>query len=221
MTPVPQPPNLPDHLPPQVVAYIRVFEAKITEFVVKVAELDAQFDQNPTNSSKPPSSDEPRVKPAPPKPPSGKRRDGQPGHPKAERTLLPPDEIRTLKPDTCRDCERPLTGDGPHPFVHQVHEIPVAQPHVIEYRCHRLRCPHCGTATVAPVPPEATTGFGPRSQALAELLTDSCRLGKRGSSQLFDDLFGLPLSPAMVCKPRHQTAAALRPLALTSLQVPS
>ena len=217
MTPVPQPPDLPDNLPPQVVAYIRVLEATITELVVKVAELEARLSQNSTNSSKPPSSDAPHVKPAPPKPPSGKRRGGQPGHPQAERTLLPPDEIRALKPDTCRDCAHPLTGDDPHPFVHQVHEIPVIKPHVIEYRCHRLRCPHCGTATVAPVPPEATTGYGPRAQAVAAMLTGSCRLGKRGVSRLFDDLFGLPLSPAMVCKLQHQTAAALRPVAEEAL----
>ena len=217
MTLVPQPPDLPDNLPPQVVAYIRVLEATIAELVVKVAELEARLNQNSTNSSKPPSSDAPHVKPAPPKPPSGKRRGGQPGHPKAERTLLPPDEIRPLKPDTCRDCAHPLTGDDPHPFVHQVHEIPVIKPHVIEYRCHRLRCPHCGTATVAPVPPEATTGYGPRAQAVAAMLTGSCRLGKRGVSRLFDDLFGLPLSPAMVCKLQHQTAAALRPVAEEAL----
>ena len=217
MTLVHQPPDLPDNLPPQVVAYIRVLEATIAELVVKVAELEARLNQNSTNSSKPPSSDAPHVKPAPPKPPSGKRRGGQPGHPKAERTLLPPDEIRPLKPDTCRDCAHPLTGDDPHPFVHQVHEIPVIKPHVIEYRCHRLRCPHCGTATVAPVPPEATTGYGPRAQAVAAMLTGSCRLGKRGVSRLFDDLFGLPLSPAMVCKLQHQTAAALRPVAEEAL----
>ena len=41
-----------------------------------------------------------------------------------------------------------LGGDDPHPLVHQVHELPVIKPHVIEYRCHRLRCPHCGTTRV-------------------------------------------------------------------------
>jgi transposase len=217
MTPVPQPPELTDNLPPQVVAYIRALEAKIAELVAKVAELEARLNQNSTNSSKPPSSDAPHVKPAPPQPPSGKRRGGQPGHPKAERTLLPPDEIRSLKPSTCRDCACPLTGDDPNPAVHQVHEIPVVKPHVTEYRCHRLRCPHCGTTTVAPVPTEATTGYGPRAQAVAALLTGSCRLGKRGTSQLFGDLFGLPISPAMVCKLQHQTAAVLGPIAQEAL----
>jgi transposase len=213
MTPVPQPPDFPDNLPPQVVAYIRALEATIAELKAEVAELKARLNQNSANSSKPPSSDAPHTKPAPPKRPSGKRSGGQPGHPKAERTLLPPDEIRPLKPDRCRDCSRPLSGDDPNPLVHQVHEIPVIAPHVIEYRCHRLRCPHCGAATVAPVPPEATTGYGPRAQAVAAMLTGSCRLGKRGVSRLFDDLFALPLSPAMVCKLQHRTAEALRSVA--------
>jgi transposase len=217
MTSIPQPPDFPDHLPPQVVAYIRVLEATIAELKAEVAELKAQLHQSSANSSKPPSSDAPHLKPAPPKRPSGKRSGGQPGHPKAERTLLPPDEIRPLKPDRCRDCSRPLSGDDPNPLVHQVHELPVVTPHVIEYRCHRLRCPHCGAATVAPVPPEATTGYGPRAQAVAAMLTGSCRLGKRGVSQLFDDLFGLPLSPAMVCKLQHRTAEALRPVADAAL----
>jgi transposase len=210
MTPPTLLPEIIDNLPAPVVAYIRFLEAKI-------AELETRLNQNSTNSSKPPSSDAPHVKPAPPKPPSGKRRGGQPGHPKAERTLLPPDEIVTLKPDACPDCSHPLSGDDPHPAVHQVHEIPVIKPHVVEYRWHRLRCPHCGTATMAPVPTEATTGYGPRAQAVAAMLTGSCRLGKRGVSQLFDDLFGLPLSPAMVCKLQRKTAAALRPIAEAAL----
>jgi transposase len=213
MTPVPQAPELPDNLPPQVVAYIHALEATITELRNTITQLQARINQNSTNSSKPPSSDGPTVKPAPPKPPSGKRRGGQPGHSKAERILLPPDEVHVLKPTTCRDCAQPLTGDDPTPAVHQVQEIPVVKPHVTEYRCHRLRCPHCGTTTVAAVPSEATTGYGPRVQATAALLTGVCRLGKRPVSQLFDDLFGLPISPAMVCKLQHQTAAALASVA--------
>lgn len=67
---------------------IRVFEATITELKAEVAELKFQFNQNSANSSKSPSSDPPHVKSAPPERPSGKRSGGQPGHPKAERTLL-------------------------------------------------------------------------------------------------------------------------------------
>ncbi len=59
---VPQPPDLPDHLPAPVVACIRALETTITECVAKIAELEAQLNQNSTNSSKPPSSDAPHVK---------------------------------------------------------------------------------------------------------------------------------------------------------------
>jgi transposase len=218
MTPVPQPPELPDNLPAPVVAYIRALEATIAVLQAKIIELEARLNQNSTNSSKPPSSDPPQVKPAPPKAPSGKRRGGQPGHPKAQRTLLPPDEIRTLKPSICRDCAHPLSGDDPHPSVHQVHELPVVKPHVIEFRCHRLTCPHCGVGTVASVPAEATCGYGPRAQAVAAMLTGACRLGKRATSQLFDDLFGLPMSPATVCKLQHRSAQALAPVAEAALK---
>lgn len=217
MTPVPQPPELPSDLPPAVVAYIRALEATITALQAKVTELDARLNQNSSNSSNPPSSDPPGAKPAPPKAPSGQRRGGQPGHPKAERTLLPPDQIQTLKPDACRRCAHPLTGDDPNPAVHQVHEIPVIRPHVVEYRCHRLRCPQCGVTTVASVPAEAVTGYGPRAQAVSAMLTGSCRLGKRAVSRLFDDLFGLPISPAQVCKLQHTTSAALARIAEEAL----
>jgi transposase len=213
MTPVPEPPELPSDLPPAVVAYIRALEATITVLQAKITNLEARLNQNSSNSSNPPSSDPPGAKPAPPKAPSGQRRGGQPGHPKADRTLLPPDHIRVLKPNVCRGCAHPLAGDDPNPAVHPVHEIPVITPHVIEYRCHRLRCPQCGVTTVAPVPAEAVTGYGPRAQAVSAMLTGSCRLGKRAVSRLFDDLFGLPISPAMVCKLQHRTSQALAPVA--------
>ena len=65
MTLVPQPPDLPDNLPPRVVAYIRVLETTIAELVAKVAELEARLNLNSTNSSKPPSSDAPLRRTAP------------------------------------------------------------------------------------------------------------------------------------------------------------
>lgn len=80
MLPPPLPPDLFDTLPPAVQAYIRYLEGRL-------ADLEAKLNQNSSNSSKPPSSDGPQVKPAPPKTPSGKRRGGQPGHPKHERVI--------------------------------------------------------------------------------------------------------------------------------------
>src|SRR6478672_5530592 len=70
MTPHPLPPEVFDALPPAVQAYIRYLEARL-------ADLEARLGRDSSNSSKPPSSDPPHAKPAPPRAPSGRRRGGQ------------------------------------------------------------------------------------------------------------------------------------------------
>lgn len=64
---------------PAIAAVGGGLEARVAQLEARVAELDAKLTQNSSNSSKPPSSDGPQVKPAPPKTPSGKRRGGQHG----------------------------------------------------------------------------------------------------------------------------------------------
>jgi transposase len=103
MLPPPLPPDLFDSLPSVVQAYILALEA----LTARVAELEARLNQNSSNSSKPPSSDGPHVKPAPPTPPSGQRRGGQPGHPRDERVILPPDELCDHKPTSAAGAPRP------------------------------------------------------------------------------------------------------------------
>ena len=56
------------------------------------AELRARLGQNSTNSSRPPSQDPTQLR-RKPKPPSGRKRGGQPGHPRHEREPTPPDEV--------------------------------------------------------------------------------------------------------------------------------
>lgn len=208
-----RPPSIPADLwnaiPPALQPAIA---AIVTNLEARVAELEARLNQNSANSSRPPSADRPHAKPAPPRTPSGKPKGGQLGHPKAERALLPPDDIIPLKPARCRRCCHRLGGDDPTPLIHQVHEVPEVRPHVTEYRRHRLTCPRCAAVTCAALPPEATGGYGPRAQAICALLAGACRLGKRATSQAMGDLFGLPIRPAAVCDLQAKTAAALAPV---------
>ncbi len=194
-----------DTLPPAVQAYVRCLEARL-------ADLEARLNQDSSNSSKPPSSDPPHAKPAPPKTPSGKRKGGQPGHPKRTRPDLPPDTIIELRAGTCNRCSHSLAGDDPEPLRHQVVEIPPVRPHVIEYRRHRLACPQCGAVTCPTLPADARGGYGPRVQAVCALLSGAYRVGKRGVARLCGDLFGVPISPAAVCDLQHKTAAVLEPV---------
>jgi transposase len=205
MTAPPLPPDVFDALPPAVQAYIRLLEAQL-------ADLEARLSRDSSNSSRPPSSDPPHVKPAPPKSPSGRRKGGQPGHPRRVRPYLPPDTVVELRPETCGRCRHAITGSDPEPLRHQVIEIPPVRPHVTEYRRHRLACPHCGKVTRPALPAHARGGYGPRVQAVCALLSGAYRIGKRGVARLCNDLFGVPISPAAVCDLQRETAAALEPV---------
>lgn len=196
---------LPTELRPGLVAIIAALEARI-------AALEARLAQNSGNSSRPPSSDPPHLKPAPPRPPSGKRRGGQPGHRRHERVRLEPDVVLEVRPQSCRGCGEALAGDDPEPVVRQVFEVPPVRPHVAEFRTHRLLCPRCGASTSGATPPEARVGFGPRAQATAALLVGAGRLSKRVAARTMRDLCGLPISPAAVCDLGRRTAAALAPI---------
>ena len=154
---------IPPDLRPAIAAVVAGLEARI-------ADLEARLNQTSANSSRPPSADPPYAKPAPPRPPTGKPRGGQPGHPKAERVLLPTDADAALRPARCRRCSHRLAGDDPTPLVHQVREVPEVRPHVTKYRRHRLTCPGCGATTCAPLPAEASSGYGPRAEAACALL---------------------------------------------------
>src|SRR5437764_9369680 len=86
--------------------------ALLEQMQATVARLEEQLAaarKDSSTSSKPPSSD--IVKPPPPAPPPGqdqRQRGGQPGHPKHERALFPPEAL-TAPPhchtiDICPDC---------------------------------------------------------------------------------------------------------------------
>jgi transposase len=179
----------------------------------RVADLEAKVNQNSTNSSKPPSSDRPGVKRAPPRPASGKKAGGQPGHPKHERALVAfPDHVRDCKPTACRRCARALTGDDPEPLRHQVTELPPVAPVVTEYRLHRLGCPGCGVTTCSDLPPGVAGQDGPRLRAACALLTGAFRLSKAKAARLLGDLFGIPLSAAQVCATEATVGEQLQPV---------
>lgn len=189
-------------------------QQKIEQLEQKLADALAKLGTNSTNSSFPPSSDRFHGKRRPPKPPGQprKKRGGQPGHPRHLRLLVPSDQVQQTipcLPSTCRRCGQPLTGTDPAPLRHQVAELPVVRPDVVEYQLHRLECPCCHTSTCGSLPPFVQGQFGPRLEATLALLAGRCRLGLRPVVALAHDLWGLDISPGMVSKLRRHTAEAL------------
>jgi transposase len=214
----PIPAELWDQVPPAaqaaILALVQSYEQRLTALQRRVEALEQQLGQNSTNSSRPPSSDPPNVKRAPPRAPSGRRSGGQPGHALHQRPLLEPTwPPIPLKPSACRQCGRTLTGSDPQPLRHQVLDLPVFRPEVIEYQLHRLPCSDCGCTTCATLPVGVPSGGqGPRLQGAVALLTGAYRLSKRQVESLCTDLLGVPLSAGQVCAVEAEVVAATAPV---------
>jgi transposase len=217
---IPQPPIselLWNTVPPEAQAAILVvlesYQERVAQLEQRVGDLEARLKLNSTNSSKPPSSDPIGLKRKPPAPPSGRKRGGQPGHRRALRRLVPPENVRTItdcRPTDCRRCGHTLVGDDPTPLVHQVAELPKIEPLVDEYRLHRLGCPRCGVTTCGDLPTGVPKGcFGPYLQAVLATLAGGYRLSKRQVQQLVGDLFGLSIATGMVSKLERQSTMVL------------
>ena len=91
-------PELWNRIPPEAQAVFVQMAETIARLEHKVAELEARVNKTPQNSSLPPSTQHPHAKPAPQKEKSGKKRGGQPGHPKHERPLIPTEQCQSVVP---------------------------------------------------------------------------------------------------------------------------
>ena len=203
----PIPVELWEQIPPHVQAVLGVvldrYEARIASLEAEVAELKTRLNQSSQNSSKPPSSDGPHVKRNPPRPPSGRKRGGQPGHPVHHRTLVPVEKVNEVivcTPTHCRRCGRELQGTDAQPHRQQVVELPPPTPHVTEYQQHRLSCDHCGITTCGELPGGIpTTGYGPRLTSIVALCSGAYRMSKRMIAHFSREVWGIPLSLGEVC----------------------
>ncbi len=177
---------------------IAALEARIAELEARIAELERRLGQNSQNSSRPPSSDLPGTPRATGEAPSTRKRGAQPGHPRHERPLVPPEQVdhsEAVKPKTCDNCGGSLLGDDPDPLRHQVFEIPEIKPLVFEWQLHALLCPRCGVLTRARLPEGVPTGaFSPRLQAIAAMLTGTYNVGRRTAVSIMEDIFGVEMS---------------------------
>ena len=194
--------------PPEAQAIIRLLLAKI-------AQLEARLDKSPQNSSLPPSTQHPHARPPRKRAKSKRKRGGQPGHPKAERALIPTEECTALvplRPGACRRCGTALAGDDPAPLRHQVWELPEIKPLITEYQRHRLRCPCCSETTCAELPAGVPTGAsGPRLIAFVATLMACFRQSKRRTALFVESVLNIPCCAALTIKHQNLATQALRP----------
>lgn len=163
--------------------------------------------KNSTNSSKPPSSD--IVKPPAQRRQKGKRRrGGQPGHPRQERTLLPPEQVdhfRFYQVDHCPVHGTPLTPSPTVKELIQQGEL-VAKP--VEITQHELRASWCARCQQwhwpqLPAKVQAAGLMGPRLTAVAGYVKSKLHVSYTGVADFFDEVLGFRVCRGYLTKVLH------------------
>jgi transposase len=197
--------------PPSVQAWIGDLVAEVKQLRETVEQLQEIVNRNSQNSSQPPSQDRPDQKPA--KEPSGppRKRGGQPGHRGHHRILVDEvDEVVVHKPTRCTKCGALLLGEDPTPYRHQVTELPIVKPKVIEHQVHCVDCPCCGQRNRGELPADvAASWFGPNVISLVGLLMGRYRLSKRQVTHLLAECFGITMTASTVVNQQQVISQAL------------
>lgn len=197
---------------------IRQQAQTIQQQALRIAELEERLGLNSRNSSKPPSADPPHTPPAPKKPGTGRKRGGQPGHPRHQRQALPlqeGDERTRVRPETCHHCGEHIPPDAPlsrEPRVHQVFDLPERLFTIHQYDLEDPCCPCCRKVTKARLPEGVPQGiFSPRMLTFVALLTGRFRLSRREAREFFQTILRLPVSLGLISNAEHRVSKALEP----------
>lgn len=192
------------------VSKLELENTKLQRYVVELkaenSELKARLNSNSCNSSKPPSSDGYKKKPAFPKKKNGKQ-GGQKGH--KGRTLQQvdnPNKIVECNPNKC-NCGHVFTKDQlVLSETRQVFDLP--QPHleVTEYQIHKATCPVCSKLHkgITPEGVNAPVQYGNGVKAYAVLLNVHFKLPFKKIQLLFGDLFGYSINESTVYSASQQ-----------------
>lgn len=175
-------------------------EKRISELEHENAELKSRLNSNSHNSSRPPSSDGYRKKPAFAKQKKGKQ-GGQEGH--TGNTLHQtdqPDHIVDCKPNRC-SCGHIFNGEPTEVAERrQVFDIPHPKLDVTEFRIHKSTCPVCGIEHKgeAPADVNAPVQYGKGVKSYVVLLNIYFKLPVKKIQILFHDLFGYAINESTI-----------------------
>jgi transposase len=180
----------------------------------QIVELTARLGQNSQNSSRPPASDSPFVKPAPKslRRKGGRKPGGQPGHPGSTLALVAnPNERLRHEPGPCSGCGADLAGASEVGVERrQVFDLPPMTVRVTEHQLIARRC-CCGVTTcgAAPVGVTAPVQYGPRITAIILYLYVGQFLSKKRTASALDELFGTAVSEGTVATMTKRAADGL------------
>lgn len=195
-------------------------ETMIAKLEMKLAAVEcelAKARKNSGNSSKPPSSDivNPAPKSATRGPGKKRRRGGQPGHPRHERTPFPPDQIDDTwiyYYTTCPCCGGKLVDTHEPDIVLQQVEIEQLPFRVEEHRRKIQRCTRCDRLHCPRWPEDLKQAglVGPRLTALVAYLKSACHMSFSSIRKFLRDCVGVTISRGQLRKVVAKVADSLR-----------
>ena len=206
----------------ELVALVRAQAAEIAALKARLAELERRLGLNSSNSSKPPSSDGLKKKPARRtsslRERSGKKPGAQPGH-KGEtlRQAANPDEIVDHRPEICSGCGGALGPETAGDYTaRQVFDLPEPKPLIVtEHRAYSCRCAACGATTRQAFPEEvkAPVQYGPRIAACVVYLQTYQLLPEDRLVELMAAILGVKLCAGTIGNMSRACASRLRDFA--------
>jgi len=189
---------------------------QIEEQARRIDALEEQLRGNSRNSSRPPSTDQGKVKRRGRDDASSRKAGGQPGHEGRARELLPVEEVTHVQhchPPTRCGCGG-VVSTSRLGWRHQVIDLPEIKPVITEYRLYAGQCEACGRQHEAVLPAGVSPRLtGPRLLAAIGTLSGGYRLSKRQVQGLLADVFGIDLSVGAISQSEAVLAAALAPVA--------
>ena len=176
---------------------IQILQQNLEQVHQRLRAVEEQLKKNSRNSHKPPSSDGLKKIPKVRKP-SGKKPGGQKGHKGTTLQMVEnPDIIEVHKVERCGRCGQSLKAEKVLGYDRrQVFDLPLIQVEVTEHQAEIKKCGGCGTLTTAEFPEEARhkVQYGPGLKATAAYIKGYGLLSYERAAELFEDLFGVPLS---------------------------
>jgi transposase len=196
---------------------IAELEQEVAGLREQIRALERRLGLNSENSSKPPSSDGLRKKPAPQslREASGKKSGGQVGHVGAALKFRETADYTVHHyPETCgcgADLSQVMSAFAPE--KRQVFDIPQPKIEVTEHHLHRKICPCCQVVSKAAAPASAPAplNYGDNIKAFAVYLHHGQLLPEDRLAQVFKDIFGLDIRPYTLVSSGVRLAEQLTP----------
>lgn len=175
-------------------------EKRIIELEYENKRLKRQLNQNSSNSSRPPSSDGFKKKPALPKKKKGKV-GGQKGHKgKTLQQVENPDRTTLCQPKRCGCGHEFLPSELSLSEKRQIFDMPDPKLEVHEYQSYKGICPQCGLIHKGSFPEhvKAVVQYGDNVKAHVTLLNVYYKLPFKKIQRLFGDMFGYNINESTV-----------------------